>query len=84
MKPHVPMRQCVCCGKRAPKQELLRIVKKDDVISYDADGKAQGRGAYLCRNPQCREQMTTRRRLNRAFRQNVAEKDYLRLEEEMG
>lgn len=83
MKPHIPIRECVCCGKKAPKREMLRFVKQDGKISVDSEGKQSGRGAYVCESEECRRQLTERKRLNRSFRQNIAQEDYLRLAEEM-
>lgn len=83
MKPHIPIRECVCCGKKAPKREMLRFVKRDGNIFVDSEGKQEGRGAYVCTSEECRRQLTERKRLNRAFRQNIAQEDYMRIAEEM-
>lgn len=83
MKTHVPMRECVCCGKKAPKWEMLRFVKQDGNISVDLNGKQEGRGAYVCNDEKCREQLVQRKRLNRAFRQTVTQEEYARIAEEM-
>lgn len=80
---HTPTRECIGCGGKFPKQALLRIVKSDGRISLDPDGKAPGRGAYLCRSRGCAEQMMKRRKLNRTFRQNVPEEIYQNLAEEL-
>lgn len=50
----VPLRQCIACRAQKPKRELLRIVRDPQgVLSFDAKGKASGRGAYLCVSPAC-------------------------------
>lgn len=44
----IPMRSCVITREKLPKQELIRVVKtKDNVVTIDLTGKANGRGAYL-------------------------------------
>ena len=46
----IPMRKCVGCGEMKPKKELLRILRTETgEFVVDALGKANGRGAYLCR-----------------------------------
>ena len=45
---------CVSCGTMKPKKELIRVVRPPSgIVAIDAGGKASGRGAYLCRNPEC-------------------------------
>ena len=74
----IPMRMCTGCGEMKPKKELVRVVKapqKEDEsgsplppeISLDLTGKKPGRGAYLCRNPECLRLARKARRLERAF-----------------
>ncbi len=44
----IPMRRCVVTREQLPKKDLLRIVRnKDNVVSLDLTGKANGRGAYI-------------------------------------
>ncbi len=83
MKSHIPMRECVCCGKKAPKREMLRFVRKDGKIFFDSEGKQSGRGAYLCTGDDCRQLLIKHKRLNRAFRQNITWEEYQRIAEEM-
>ena len=50
----VPVRMCVGCRQMHEKRELVRIVKAEDGSALiDKTGKAQGRGAYICKNPDC-------------------------------
>ena len=54
MPKSIPQRQCVGCREKKPKPELIRVVRAPDGgISLDARGKAAGRGAYLCPDPEC-------------------------------
>ena len=47
---HIPLRTCVSCGAKAAKRDMLRIVaSKDGGVQLDPSGKADGRGAYVCR-----------------------------------
>ncbi|MDD3122111.1 MAG: YlxR family protein [Candidatus Izemoplasmatales bacterium] len=47
----IPMRKCVVTGERFEKKALLRVVKTPEgVVIVDPSGKANGRGAYVCKN----------------------------------
>ena len=49
-----PHRRCVGCGRSLPKGELLRLVRGDDGrVRPDPAAQAEGRGAYVCDNPEC-------------------------------
>ena len=72
-KGHVPMRTCVSCGTKQAKRELIRLVLNGGgQVIRDDQGKAQGRGAYVCKSKSCREQLTRNRRLGRRFRTGKA------------
>jgi len=57
MRPkHVPQRTCVACRQVKSKRELIRVVRASDgKVFVDETGKANGRGAYLCRDCACWE-----------------------------
>lgn len=51
---HVPVRTCVACRAAGDKRTLLRVVRAPDGrVSYDASGKANGRGSYVCASVDC-------------------------------
>ena len=53
-KKKIPLRQCVGCGERKPKSELLRVVRTPEgEIVLDKTGKKNGRGVYVCSNVKC-------------------------------
>lgn len=67
----VPLRRCLGCFKSKSKKELIRIVKSQDgEISLDKTGKKQGRGAYICYNKECLENVIKTKKLDKEF--NVA------------
>ena len=77
MEKHVPGRQCMGCGLRVPKGELLRIVRTPDgTVTVDAAAKSVGRGAYLCRNIECIELAKKKRSLQRALKCEIPESVY--------
>jgi hypothetical protein len=57
MRPkHVPQRTCIACRQVKSKRELIRVVRAPDgKVFVDETGKANGRGAYLCRDRACWE-----------------------------
>ncbi len=66
---HVPYRTCVGCRKKKNKRALVRIVRSPEgQVVIDESGKAQGRGAYLCRDLACWDAALKRGGLNRALR----------------
>ena len=66
------VRTCIGCRQRAAKQELLRVVVRDEgtgpVVVPDPDGRAPGRGAHLHPTPACLGLAQRRRAFPRALR----------------
>ena len=62
----------VGCGRSLAKNELLRLVRGPDGLEPDPSGRLPGRGAYLCRTPECAAQAATRGGFQRSFRGPVA------------
>ena len=83
MAAHTPIRECIGCGGKFPKNELLRIVYDGSETMIDADSKKEGRGAYLCKNKECLDMCIKRKKLNRAFKCSIREENYNKLNEEM-
>ena len=60
------------CGRSLPKSELLRLVRGGDArVRPDPDARAEGRGAYVCENPDCAARLGTSHPLARSFRAPV-------------
>ncbi len=80
----VPMRTCIACREMKPKQEMTRVVRNaDGEIFADPTGKAAGRGAYVCANPECLKKVTGKKLLHKAFSTNVSAEVYLGVEEDV-
>ena len=80
----VPMRQCLGCREMFPKRELIRVVRSPEgALSLDFRGKAPGRGAYLCRRPECLKKARKSRAIERALSVEVPEDVYSALEKQM-
>lgn len=74
---HIPQRTCVSCGKKADKRELLRIVaSKDGSVRIDPTGKANGRGAYVCRGGDCSPRGPVRGRVQHALRLELEQQQW--------
>ena len=68
------------CGRKAPKRELIRVVRAPDgTVAMDATGRKAGRGAYLCSNEACWQEVAKGDRLSHALRGNVSLDDRKRL-----
>ena len=69
MAKNIPLRMCCVCRESKDKKELLRIVKnKDGEIFIDPTGKANGRGAYICKSGNCKDEAEKKRALERSFK----------------
>ena len=75
-KKKIPMRTCIACKQEKPKRELIRVVKYGEEISLDLTGKANGRGAYVCNDPECIAKLKKNKLINRAFSCQVSEETY--------
>ena len=72
-----PQRTCMGCNQKKDKKDLIRIVKnKNNEISVDKIGKAEGRGAYICDNANCLEKAIKTKRLERVFEMKISEEIY--------
>jgi len=64
-----------------PKKELIRVVKTDGGIVLDKTGRANGRGAYICDNPDCIAKLKKQKLLNKTFSCPVDDATYDAVEE---
>jgi hypothetical protein len=74
----VPQRRCVGCRKMKDKPLLIRIAANIE-IAIDANGKSQGRGAYICRNTNCLEQAKKSKGFERSLKRSIPLEIYDRL-----
>ena len=84
MPKKIPMRQCLGCREMKPKRELIRVVRSPEgEIRLDFKGKANGRGAYLCPDPECLKKAVKARALERAFSAQIPPEVYEALSAQM-
>ena len=84
MQKKIPQRQCMGCRERKAKKEMIRVVRgTDGTVSLDFSGKLNGRGAYICPDPECLKKAQKAKSLERALEVPIPEEVYDRLQKEM-
>ena len=84
MQKKIPQRQCMGCRERKPKKEMIRVVRSPEGnVSLDFGGKMNGRGAYICPNPECLKRALKSKALDRSLEVTIPEEVYDRLAKEM-
>ena len=75
MKPRkIPMRMCVGCRETKEKRELIRIVRTPEGETLiDPTGKKSGRGAYVCRSPECLKRAIKQKQLERQLQVSLTD-----------
>ncbi len=80
----ITMRMCVGCREMKPKAELIRVVKtQDGEIHLDTTGRANGRGAYVCKNADCLQRAQKTHGLERSLHAAVTEEMFEGLKKEL-
>lgn len=79
-----PQRTCIVCRQMQDKENLIRIVKNAEGDFFvDPTGKANGRGAYVCKNADCFAKLKKQKGLSRAFKCQINEDIYNKIEGEI-
>ncbi len=75
-----PERRCIGCKNSFEKSRLIRISKTPDgKIIVDEKGKAEGRGAYICKNADCLLKAFKKNQLAYSFKIKIDEEVKQRL-----
>ena len=79
----IPIRRCIGCGEHFPKASLIRVVRLAGTnnIVVDPSGKLDGRGTYICKNPECLKK--AKKRINYALGTIVSDEVFSALQEEI-
>ena len=72
----IPMRTCVVTHEKLPKKDLLRIVKFNDEIKVDPNGKLNGKGCYIKKDISVLEKLKKDKVLNKVFETEIDESIY--------
>ena len=84
MQKKIPQRQCMGCRERKEKRAMIRVVRTPEgSVMLDFGGKMNGRGAYICPNPECLKKALRSKALDRSLEVTIPEEVYSRLEKEM-
>ncbi len=84
MQKKSPRRKCVGCNEMKEKKELIRVLKTpEDEIILDTTGRANGRGAYICNNPECLKKAIKNRGLERSLKSHISAEVSDRLQKEL-
>ncbi len=75
-KRHVPVRTCIGCLQRRPKQDLLRLVFTAGGVRT---GACEGRGFYLCRSESCLDMAWKRKRLGRDLARRLSDNEIAKI-----
>lgn len=68
-KGHIPIRTCICCRTKGPKEQFVRLVADSrGRIVRDKKGDMEGRGAYICKNTKCLERLFKHKQLRGVFK----------------
>lgn len=68
----IPLRTCVVCRNSFEKRDLIRVVhNKADETFCDPAGKAQGRGAYICKSEECLKKAIKTKVFNKVFKAEI-------------
>lgn len=73
------MRRCVACRESKSPEELMRFTFNDGHLLPDINGKAEGRGYYLCRDSVCVDAAVKRKAFNRACRYDLDTDEVIRV-----
>ena len=83
-----PMRKCVGCNQSKNQEDLYRIALYNGKLTFDKDGRANGRGVYICKDRECILNAKKNKALCRGFRSNLddgqVEKIFQELMDEQG
>jgi predicted RNA-binding protein YlxR (DUF448 family) len=81
---HKPQRTCIACREIKNKRDLIRVVRTPaGQLIVDPTGKANGRGAYLCRQASCWEKGLPKQRLAQALKVTLAPEEVAELQTQL-
>lgn len=81
---HKPQRTCIACRETKDKRDLIRVVRTPTGnLSVDPTGKANGRGAYLCRQASCWEKGFSTQRLAQALKVTLSAEEVADLQAQL-
>ena len=84
MQKRIPQRQCMGCRERRNKRDMIRVVRTPEgAVNLDFSGKMNGRGAYICPDPECLKKAIRSKSLDRSLEVTIPQEVMDRLQKEM-
>ena len=74
------LRMCIATRKMFPREQLIRIVSCNGLVTIDINGKTFGRGAYLSKSKEALEIVKKKNAISRALKTPVSTEIYNELE----
>ena len=75
-------RKCIACREHSDKSEMLRFVKQmGGGVFLDESKKADGRGVWVHDRADCKAKVCKKKMLNSAFKTNVSDDIYDKINE---
>ncbi len=67
-----PIRMCAVCRKKGDKDLFIRVVKNnEEKFLIDYSKKADGRGAYICKDIKCIQAARAKKAFERSFKTRI-------------
>ncbi|MBR2444989.1 MAG: YlxR family protein [Clostridia bacterium] len=80
----IPLRKCLGCMQSFPKKELVRVVRTpENQVIIDLLGKANGRGAYICKCKECLKKAIKSKRITSSLEVEIPEEALTQLLQEI-
>ena len=77
MQKKIPQRQCMGCRERKNKKDMIRVVRETSGnVTLDFSGKLNGRGAYVCPDPECLRKAQRSKALERCLEVTIPQEVY--------
>lgn len=77
MAKQIPVRQCIGCGEKKPKNELVRVIRTpENEVCLDKTGRKNGRGAYLCPDIECFNKAVKSKGIERSLKMGIPDEIY--------
>ncbi len=74
MSKSIEIRKCVACKNRKNKSELIRIARLGTgEVFVDVTGKANARGAYICKSKSCFDKAVKQKSISRSLKHSVGQ-----------
>lgn len=78
----MPLRTCIGCGQKKPRNELISIIKSPKSEStpsfeiFEQNVKKDGRSAYICRNTECFKRALKYKKVEKSFKCKIGKQVY--------